>query len=209
MKIKILVTLIMMVLVASISQVSVFASHYTYGPSSFNEDFSTRLNVDAFRTNRLNDRALLDRNIFARNENLFDQDMSAVMRLLNDRRVENLRNDRDVLFNDGFNFNKEPCSTRFVKVDYNGKNNDVKISEQSCDGISGNFFKNNRVADVTRRESMVDTRNVDANAVLRNVIRNLDSREERDSASRTADTERFDRIAVDSSFGRGVRVVFN
>ena len=61
---------------------------------------------------------------------------------------------------DGYNIVKEPKAYRKIKVNNPGKKNDFTITETIYDGVSGNFYKDNRATNSLSRDYSVDQRSL-------------------------------------------------
>ncbi len=78
--------------------------------------------------------------------------------------MNSAESNRGISLADGYNINKEPQMTRKIKVNNPGKKNDFTITETINDGISGNFFKDNRYTDFAKNNIALNQNNFGAQA---------------------------------------------
>ena len=206
-------------LLFSISLVS--ANHFQYGPSSyassygyyrpFNYNANTFTNFDATRSNfdlsrnnlAFNRNALTSQNRFSN----LNQDFRSLAFL--DSVFQNLNQDSSLNLNDGYSFTKGPCSTKVSKVNFHGRDNDFKITQEVCDNIQGNFFKNNQVSN-----SVSNNLGVNRNYFGANLLNNRNFNEgfvNQDVLNQNRFNEDLsqNQNTLQVSFGKGDIVVFN
>ncbi|MEK6860756.1 MAG: hypothetical protein AABY07_02180 [Nanoarchaeota archaeon] len=208
-----------LILLFSISFVS--ASHFESGPSSYalgygysrpfsysntangNLDFNRNsfdLNRNTFNLNR---NALTSNNRFSN----LNQDFRSLGFL--DSILQNLNQDSSLNLNDGYSFTKGPCTTKVAKVNFHGRDNDFKITQEVCDNIQGNFFKNNQFSNSASNNLGVN-RNYFGASLLNNRFSNegfvnqniLNQNRFTEDLSQSQNT-------LQVSFGKGDIVVFN
>ncbi|GEM_PF-3664220 len=107
--------------------------------------------------------------------------------------------------NDGHNFNKDPCATKTTHGNFDGKGQDFTITEKVCDGISGNFYKDNSYQNAVNNKVGYNQKSVGVNGFV-------DSVSKSNKASGT-NSNMFDNSFVSSykqtTFGKGTKLYFN
>lgn len=210
-------------LLSSISLVSA----YHYGPDSpyinspyssgygYNRPFSylnnvagnldfTRNSFDLNRNNIISNRNALTSN--NRYSNL-NQDFRSLSFL--DSILQQLNQDSDLNLRDGYDFNKGPCVTKNVRVNFHGKDNDFQIFQEICDNIEGNFFRDNRYSN-----TLSNSANTNRGYFGTNFINNRNFNEgfiNQDVLNQNALSESLSQSSnkISTSFGKGDIVVFN
>ncbi len=109
-----------------------------------------------------------------------------------------------ISLNDGYAFTKEPCVTRKTKANFDGKGSDFKIKDEVCDGISGNFFKNNAYQNSINNNFGYNQANIGANVVQNTFDQKLN---QEDSYSNMF-SNKYHSLGQSTSFGKGTQIIF-
>lgn len=126
-----------------------------------------------------------------------------------DSYLQNLNQDSNLNLNDGYSFTKGPCSTKVTKVNFHGRDNDFKITQEICDNIEGNFFKNNQYSNSVNNDLGINKNYFGAN-LLNNRYQNEGSVNQ-NILNQNAFSESLNQNqnSLSVSFGKGDVVVYN
>lgn len=110
---------------------------------------------------------------------------------------------------DGYNIVKEPTAYRKIKVNNPGKKNDFTITETIYDGISGNFYKDNRYTNGFNRDSSIDQRSLGLQAYNVNNLNEGNSNRNAINVQGVSNTRTSSLKTLKASIGKGDLIILN
>lgn len=176
------------------------ASYFTdvYGPREtyFSGSDSRSRNSDSFSNFGNFDRSLTD----SQSGNSFSNGVNG----FSNSNYGQFNQNGFVAMSDGYSFTKKPCSTRTVNANFVGKYGDYGIKERVCDGISGDFYKDNQYVNNVDNRVGYNQNDFSSNAYQNNQRNNYDLREN----SNTGYSNSGYTYGQSTSFGVGTRIIF-
>lgn len=109
-----------------------------------------------------------------------------------------------VAMSDGYSFTKRPCTTRTVNANFVGRYGDYRIVERVCDGISGDFYKDNDYRNNVNNRVGYSQNDYGSNVYQNNQRNNYDLRENSNTGYRNSGYT----YGQETSFGVGTRIIF-
>ncbi len=106
--------------------------------------------------------------------------------------------------NDGYSFTKDACVTKKINANFKGKSSDFVIKETVCDGIAGNFFKDNQYKNNINNNFGYNQANVGANVVQNNFNQNLNQ----NNVNQNTYSNKGYALGQSTSFGKGTQLIF-
>ncbi len=121
----------------------------------------------------------------------------------------NINQNRGLSLADGYTIDKQPITTRKIKVNNPGKKNDFTITETINDGISGTFFKDNRYTDALRTNYGSNQYNLGAQAYNVNNLNEGSANRNAISVNGNLNTQSTTLKTLKANIGKGDLIILN